>query len=65
MFPLAHGEGRTKRDQETRRDKLEFRYSILRLCMGYRKHALGFDSIKVKFLFNKLVCNVYVVTKLR
>ena len=29
--------------------------------MGYSKHALGFDSIKVKFVFNILVCNVYVV----
>ena len=33
--------------------------------MGYSKHALGFDSIKVKFLFNILVGYVYVVKKLR
>ena len=53
--------------RETRNpgDKLVFRYLSLGLCMGYSKHALGFDSIKVKFVFNILVCNVYVVKKFR
>ena len=29
--------------------------------MGYSKHALGFDSIKDKYLFNKIVCEVYLI----
>ena len=51
MFPIAHGESRTKEDQEPKREKLVFRYSILGLGMHW-----ALTKLKLNFYF----INLYV-----
>ena len=59
MFPLALGESRTKRDQQ----ETNWYFAIeVRACPWTIKNM---HKLKLKFLFNKLVCNVGVVKQLR
>ena len=63
MFPLALGESRTKRDQQETNWYLAIE---VRACPWTIKNMhKASTKLKLKFLFNKLVCNVGVVKQLR
>ena len=63
MFPLALGESRTKRDQQ----ETNWYFAIeVRACPWTIKNMHKASAkLKLKFLFNKLVCNIGVVKQLR
>ena len=50
MFPRAHGESRTKGDQEPRRDKLVFRYSSLGLGMHWASTKLKLNFYLINLI---------------
>ena len=63
MFPLALGESRTKRDQQ----ETNWYFAIeVRACPWTIKNMHKASAkLKLKFLFNKFVCNICVVKQLR
>ena len=63
MFPLALGESRTKRDQQ----ETNWYFAIeVRACPWTIKNMHKASAkLKLKFLFNKFVCNIGVVKQLR